>query len=174
MHPTTSFLKSFFDAIAGLSVCINGPEQASNQKCGLVTRSRRILTLLSRAQMACLHSTVMPSVRSVVRPSQLMSGVCSSISGARTNAKAVWDEPEQRLDCRDFPSDGSPAAPLCGATVKDAGRGVSQGHQASTPRPTWVMSMAVAFGTWRSVAFRNRTQMDIEAKRQEDGFWALF
>ena len=119
VHPTTSFLKSFFDAIAGLSVCINGPEQASNQKCGLVTRSRRILTLLSRAQMACLHSTAMPSVRSVLRPSQLMSGVCSSISGARTNAKAVWDEPEQRLDCRDVPSDGSPVDQMRGASHTD-------------------------------------------------------
>ena len=174
VHPTTSFLKSFFDAIAGLSVCINGPEQASNQKCGLVTRSRRILTLLSRAQMACLHSTVMPSVRSVVRPSQLMSGVCSSISGARTNAKAVWDEPEQRLDCRDFPSDRSPAAPLCGATVKDAGRGVSQGHQASTPRPTWVMSLASGSRTWRSVAFWEPNPNPDEPDRQEGVLWAFF
>ena len=169
-----SSLKSLFGPIAGLSVCTNYPEHISNQKRDIATRSRRELTLLSRAQMACLHSTVIPSVRSVVRPSQLMSGVCSSISGARTNAKAVWDEPEQRLDCRDFPSDGSPAAPLCGATVKDAGRGVSQGHQASTPRPTWVMSLASGSGTWRSVAFRNRTQMHFRQNRQEGVLWALF
>ena len=162
-----SSLKSLFDPNAGLSVCTKHPEHISNEQRDFATMSRPKLTLLSRAEMACLHSTVMPSVRSVVRPSQLMSGVCSSISGARTNAKAVWDEPEQWLDCRDFPSDRSPAAPLCGATVKDAGRGVSQGHQASTPRPTWVMSMAVAFGTWRSVAFRNRTQMHFRQNRQE-------
>ena len=119
VHPRVSFLKSFFDAIAGLSVCTNGPEQASNQKCGLVTRSRRILTLLSRAQMACLHSTVIPSVRSVVRPSQLMSGVCSSMTGARTNEKAVRNEPEQRLDCRDVPSDGSPVDQMRGTSHTD-------------------------------------------------------
>ena len=112
VHPRVSFLKSFFDAIAGLSVCTNGPEQASNQKCGLVTRSRRILTLLSRAQMACLHSTAMSSIRWVIRPSRLVSGVFASISGARTNAKPVRDEEQQRLDCRDLPSDGSPVAPI--------------------------------------------------------------
>ena len=142
----------------------------SNQKCGLATRSRRILTLLSRAQMACLHSTAMSSIRWVIRPSRLVLGVFASISGARTNAKPVRDEEQQRLNCRESPSDGSRAAPVCGATVKYAGRGVSRGHQASTPSPIWVMSMAVAFGTWQLVAFRNRNQMDIEAKRQEDGF----
>ena len=168
-------LRSLFDANAGLSVCTKHPEHISNEQRDFATMSRPKLTLLSRAEMACLHSTVMPSVRSVVRPSQLMSGVCSSISGARTNAKAVWDEPEQRLDCRDFPSDGSPAAPLCGATVKDAGRGVSQGHQASTPRPTWVMSLASGSGTWRSVAFWEPNPNPDEANyRQEGVLWALF
>ena len=167
VHPTTSFLKSFFDAIAGLSVCINGPEQASNQKCGLATRSRRILTLLSRAQMACLHSTAMSSIRWVIRPSRLVLGVFASISGARTNAKPVRDEEQQRLDRRESPSDGSRAAPICGATVKGAGRGVSQGHQASTPRPIWVMSMAVAFRTWRSVAFWEPNPNPDEPDRQE-------
>ena len=159
--------KSFFDVNAGLSVCTNGGEQFSNKQRDSATRSRHELTSLSRAQMPCLPRTTMPSVRWILRPFQLMSGVFSSISGARTNAKAVWDEPEQRLDCRDFPSDGSPAAPLCGATVKDAGRGVSQGHQASTPRPTWVMSLASGSGTWRSVAFENRNQMEIQPFGQE-------
>ena len=169
-HPRVSSLKSFFDPIAGLSVCTNYPEHISNQKRGSAKRLRRKLTLLSRAQMACLHSTAMSSIRWVLRPSRLIFGVVASISGARTNAKPVRDEPQQRLNGRESPSDGSRAAPMCGATVKDAGRGVSRGHQASTPSPIWVMSMAVAFGTWQLVAFRNRNQMDIEAKRQEDGF----
>ena len=170
VHPTTSFLKSFFDAIAGLSVCINGPEQASNQKCGLATRSRRILTLLSRAQMACLHSTAMSSIRWVLRPSRLIFGVVASISGARTNAKPVRDEEQQRLNGRESPSDGTRAAPMCGATVKDAGRGVSWGHLPSTSRPIWVMSIASGSGRWRSVAFWNRKQMEILANRQDNGF----
>ena len=153
-HPRVSSSKSFFGAYAGLSVCTNYPEHISNKKRESATRSRRKLTLLSRAQMACLHSTAMSSIRWVLRPSRLVIGVCASIRGARTNAKPVQDEEQQRLDRRESPSDGSRAAQMCGATVKGAGRGVSQGHQASTPRPIWVMSMAVAFRTWRSVAFR--------------------
>ena len=119
VHPKSSSSKSFFDANAGISVCMKHPEHISNEQRDIAMMSRPKLTLLSRAQMACLHSTVMPSVRSVVRPSQLMSGVCSSISGARTNAKAVWDEPEQRLDCRDVPSDGSPVDQMRGASHTD-------------------------------------------------------
>ena len=153
-HPRVSSSKSFFGAYAGLSVCTNYPEHISNQKRDIATRSRRELTLLSRAQMACLHSTAMSSICWVIRPSRLVFGVFASIPGARTNATPVRDEPQQRLNGRDLPSDGSPMAPMCGATVKDAGRGVSQGHQASTPRPTWVMSLASGSGTWRSVAFR--------------------
>ena len=169
-HPRVSSLKSLFGPIAGLSVCTKHPEHISNQKRDIATTLRRKLTLISRAQMACLHSTAMSSIRWVLRPSRLVIGVCASIRGARTNAKPVQDEEQQRLDRRESPSDGSRAAPVCGATVKYAGRGVSRGHQASTPSPIWVMSMAVAFGTWQLVAFRNRNQMDIEAKRQEDGF----
>ena len=153
-HPRVSSSKSFFGAYAGLSVCTNYPEHISNQKRESSTRSRRELTLLSRAPMVCLHSTAMSSIRWVLRPSRLVIGVCASIRGARTNAKPVQDEEQQRLDRRESPSDGSRAAQMCGATVKGAGRGVSQGHQASTPRPIWVISMAVAFRTWRSVAFR--------------------
>jgi len=169
-----SSLKSLFGANAGFSVCSNYPEHISNQKRGSATRLRRKLTLLSRAQMACLHSTAMSSICWVIRPAWLVFGVFASIPGARTNAKPVRDEPQQRLDCRDLPSDGSRVAPIRGAGVKEAGRGVSRGHLPSTPRPIWVMSIASGSGTWRSVAIRNRTQMDIEAKRQEDGFWALF
>ena len=153
-HPRVSSSKSFFGPIAGLSVCTKHPEHISNQKRGSATRLRRKLTLLSRAEMACLHSTAMSSIRWVLRPSRLIFGVVASISGARTNAKPVRDEEQQRLNCRESPSDGSRAAPVCGATVKYAGRGVSRGHQASTPSPIWVMSMAVAFGTWQLVAFR--------------------
>ena len=153
-HPRVSSLKSLFGPIAGLSVCANYPEHISNQKRDIATTLRRKLTLLSRAQMVCLHSTAMSSIRWVLRPSRLIFGVVASISGARTNAKPVRDEEQQRLNCRESPSDGSRAAPVCGATVKYAGRGVSRGHQASTPSPIWVMSMAVAFGTWQLVAFR--------------------
>ena len=123
-------------------------EHISNQIRELATRSSRKLTLLSRAEMACLHSTVMSSIRWVLRPSQLVLGVFASIPGARTNAKPVRDEPQQRLDCRDLPSDGSPMAPIHGAEVKLAGRGVSRGHLPSTPRPMWVMSIAPGSGTW--------------------------
>ena len=170
VHPTTSFLKSFFDAIAGLSVCINGPEQASNQKCGLVTRSRRILTLLSRAQMACLHSTALSSICWMIRPSRLIFGVLASMRGAKASEKRVTDGPQQRLECRDLPSDGSRVAPMRGVGVNKAGRGVSWGHLPSTPRPTWVMSIASGSGRWRSVAFWNRKQMEILANRQDNGF----
>ena len=159
--------KSFFGAYAGLSVCTNYPEHISNQQCGSTTIWRRKLILLSRAQMACLHSTAMSSIRWVLRPSRLVIGVCASIRGARTNAKPVQDEEQQRLDRRESPSDGSRAAQMCGATVKGAGRGVSQGHQASTPRPIWVMSMAVAFRTWRSVAFWEPNPNPDEPDRQE-------
>ena len=154
VHPRVSSLKSLFDPNAGLSVCTNYPEHISNQVRGSATRWRRKVTLLSWAEMACLHSSAVPSICWVIRPLWLILGVCASIRGARTNAKPVQDEEQQRLDRRESPSDGSRAAQMCGATVKGAGRGVSQGHQASTPRPIWVMSMAVAFRTWRSVAFR--------------------
>ena len=95
-------------ANAGSSVCTNypEPEHISNQKRESATRSRRKLTLLSRAQMACLHSTAMPSIRWVIRPSGLVLGVFASISGARPNAKPVQDEEQQRLDRRESPSDG--------------------------------------------------------------------
>ena len=119
VHPKVSSSKSFFDVNAGLSVCTKHPEHISNEQRDFATMSRPKLTLLSRAEMACLHSTVMPSVRSVVRPSQLMSGVCSSMTGARTNEKAVRNEPEQRLDCRDVPSDGSPVDQMRGASHTD-------------------------------------------------------
>ena len=125
VHPTTSFLKSLFGPIAGLSVCANYPEHISNQKRDIATTLRRKLTLLSRAQMACLHSTAMSSICWVIRPSRLVFGVFASIPGARTNATPVRDEPQQRLNGRDLPSDRSPAARMCGVTVKDAGRGVA-------------------------------------------------
>ena len=149
VHPTTSFLKSFFDAIAGLSVCINGPEQASNQKCGLATRSRRILTLLSRAQMACLHSTALSSICWMIRPSRLIFGVLAPMRGAKASENRATDEKQQRLDCRDLPSDGSPGSDARGATVKEAGRGVSRGHLPSTSRPIWVMSIASGSSSWQ-------------------------
>ena len=167
VHPKSPSSKSFFDANAGLSVCTKHPEHISNEQRDFATMSRPKLTLLSRAQMACLHSTAMSSIRWVLRPLQLVIGVCASIRGARTNAKPVQDEEQQRLDRRESPSDGSRAAQMCGATVKGAGRGVSQGHQASTPRPIWVMSMAVAFRTWRSVAFWEPNPNPDEPDRQE-------
>ena len=109
--------------------------------------------------MACLHSTVMSSIRWVLRPSWLVFGVFASIPGARTNAKPVRDEEQQRLDCRDLPSDRSRVAPMRGAGVNKAGRGVSQGHLPSTLCPTWVMAIASGSGRWRSVAFQKRTQI---------------
>ena len=151
--------KSFFGANAGLSVRTNYPEHISNQKRESATRSRRKLTLVSRAEMACLHSSAVPSIRWVIRPVRLIFGVFASMTGAGASGKRVTDEQQQRLDCRDLPSDGSPVAPIHGAEVKQVGRGVSRGHLPSTPRPTWVMSIASRSGTWRSVAFRNRKQI---------------
>ena len=130
--------------------------------------------LLSRAQMACLHSTAMPSIRWVIRPSRLVLGVFASISGARTNAKPVQDEEQQPLDGRESPSDGSRAAQIRGAGVKGAGCGVSRGHLPSTPCPIWVMSMAVAFGTWQLVAFSEQKANPDEPNRQEGVLWAFF
>ena len=102
-HTRVSSSKSFFGAYAGLSVCTNYPEHISNQKRDIATALRRKLTLISRAQMVCLHSTAMSSIRWVLRPSQLIFGVCASIQGARMNATPVWDEPQQRLNGRDLP-----------------------------------------------------------------------
>ena len=167
VHPTTSFLKSLFGPIAGLSVCANYHEHISNQKRGSATRLRRKLTLLSRAEMACLHSSAVPSIRWVLRPSRLMFGVFASIQGARMNVTPIRDEPQQRLDGRHLPSDGSPVAPMCGATVKDAGRGVSWGHLPSTSRPIWVISIASGSATWRSVAFWEPNPNPDEPDRQE-------
>ena len=174
VHPKVSSPKSFFDANAGLSVCANYHEHISNQKRGSATRLRRKLTLLSRAEMACLHSSAVPSICWVIRPLWLILGVFASIQRARTNATPVRDEPQQRLNGRDLPSDGSRVAPIRGAGVKEAGRGVSRGHLPSTPRPIWVMSIASGSGTWRSVAFQNRNQMEIEPNRQEGVLWAYF
>ena len=109
-HPMVSSFKSFFGPIAGISVCANYPEHISNQTRESATRSRRILTLLSRAQMACLHSTAMSSLRCVLRPSRLIFGVLASMRGAKASENRATDEKQQRLDCRDLPSDGSPAA----------------------------------------------------------------
>ena len=159
--------KSFFGAYAGLSVCTKHPEHISNQKRESATRSRRKLTLLSRAQMACLHSTAMPSIRWVIRPSRLVLGVFASISGAKASRNRVKDEEQQRLDCRDLPSAGSSSAPIRAAGVKEAGRGVSRDHLPSTPRPTWVMSLASGSRTWRSVAFWEPNPNPDEPDRQE-------
>ena len=134
---------------------------------GSATSLRRKLTLLSRAQMACLHSSAVPSIRWVIRPVRLIFGVFASMTGAGASEKRVTDEQQQRLDRRDLPSDGSRVAPIRGAGVKEAGRGVSRGHLPSTPRPIWVMSIASGSGTWRSVAFWNRKQMEIWPNRQE-------
>ena len=105
-----SSLKSLFGPIAGLSVCANYPEHISNQKRDIATKLRRKLTLISRAQMVCLHSTAMSSIRWVLRPSQLVFGVFASIPGAKASRNRVKDEEQQRLDCRDLLSDRSPAA----------------------------------------------------------------
>ena len=112
VHPKVSSPKSFFDANAGLSVYTKHPEHISNDQRDFAARSRPKLTLLSRAQMACLHSTAMSSICWVIRPSRLVYGVFASIPWARTNAKPVRDEPQQRLNGRDLPSDGSPVAPI--------------------------------------------------------------
>ena len=159
--------KSFFDANAGLSVCTNVPEHISNQERGSATRWRRKVTLLSWAEMACLHSSAVPSICWVIRPSWLILGVFASVQGAKASEKRVTDGPQQGRECRDLPSDGSRVAPIRGAGVKEAGRGVSRGHLPSTPRPIWVMSNASGSGTWRSVAFQKRTQMEIRPNRQE-------
>ena len=167
VHPKSPSSKSFFDANVGLSVCTKHPEHISNEQRDFATRLGRKLTLLSRAEMACLHSTVMSSIRWVLRPLQLVFGVVASIRGAAASESRVKDEEPQRLDGRESPSDGSSAAPIRGAGVKEAGRGVSRGHLPSTPRPIWVMSIASGSGTWRSVAFWNRKQMEIWPNRQE-------
>ena len=159
--------KSFFDANAGLSVCTNYPEHISNQERGSVTRWRRKVTLLSWAEMACLHSSAVPSICWVIRPSWLILGVFASVRGAKASEKRVTDERQQQLDGRESPSDGSPVAPIRVAGVKEAGRGVSWGHLPSMPRPIWVMSIASRSGTRRSVAFQKRTQMEIRPNRQE-------
>ena len=111
-HPRVSSSKSFFGAYAGLSVCTNYPEHISNQKRESATRSRRKLTLLSRAEMACLHSSAVPSIRWVIRPVRLIFGVFASMTGAGASEKRVTDEQQQRLDGRDLPSDGSRVAPI--------------------------------------------------------------
>ena len=159
--------KSFLGAYAGLSVCTKCPEHTSNQKRESATRSRRKLTLLSRAEMACLHSSAVLSIRWVIRPVRLIFGVFASMTGAGASEKRVTDERQQQLDGRESPSDGSPVAPIRVAGVKEAGRGVSWGHQPLTSRPIWVMSNASGSGTWRSVAFQKRTQMEIRPNRQE-------
>ena len=166
--------KSFFGAYAGLSICTNYPEHISNQKRESATRSRRKLTLVSRAEMACLHSSAVPSICWVIRPSWLIFGVFASVRGAKASEKRVRDGPQQRLDGHDLPSDGSRVAPIRGAGVKEAGRGVSRGHLPSTPRPIWVMSIASGSGRWRSVAFQKRTQMEIRPNRQEGVLRAYF
>ena len=114
VHPKVSSSKSFFDVNAGLSVCTKHPEHISNQKRDIATTLRRKLTLLSRAQMACLHSTAMSSIRWVLRPSRLIFGVVASIRGAAASESRVKDEEPQRLDGRESPSDGSSAAPIRG------------------------------------------------------------
>ena len=141
-HPRVSSSKSFFGAYAGISVRTNYPEHTSNNKRESATRSRRKLTLLSRAEMACLHSSAVPSIWWVIRPSWLILGVFASVRGDQASEKRVTDGPQQRLDGRDLPSDDSRLAPIRGAGVTKAGRGVSRGHQALTPPPTWVMSSA--------------------------------
>ena len=166
--------KSFFDANAGLSVCTNCPDHISNQKRGSATRSRRKLTLVNRVEMVCLHSSAVPSICWVIRPSWLIIGVFASVRGAKASEKRVTDEQQQRLDCRDLPSDGSPVAPIHGAEVKQVGRGVSRGYLPSTPRPIWVMSIASRSGTWRSVAFWEPNPNPDEPNRQEGSFWPYF
>ena len=122
--------------------------------------------LAARPEM--VNSLMTPdSICWVIRPSWLIFGVFASMTGAGASEKRVTDEQQQRLDCRDLPSDGSRVAPIRGAGVREAGRGVSRGHLPSTPRPIWVMSIASGSGTWRSVAFQKRNQMEIEPNRQE-------
>ena len=99
--------------------------------------------------MACLQSSAMSSIRWVLRPSRLVFGVFASMRGAKASENRVTDEEQQRLDCRDLPSDGSPGSDARGATVKEAGRGVSRGHLPSTSRPIWVMSIASGSSSWQ-------------------------
>ena len=95
-HPRVSSLKSFFDPNAGLSVCTKHPEHISNEQRDFATRLGRKLTLLSRAEMACLHSTAMSSIRWVIRPSRLVFGVFSSIRGANANDQTRVPDEQQR------------------------------------------------------------------------------
>ena len=92
VHPKSPSSKSFFDANAGLSVCTKHPEHISNEQRDFATRLGRKLTLLSRAEMACLHSTVMSSIRWVLRPSRLVFGVFASMRGAKESDNRVTDE----------------------------------------------------------------------------------
>ena len=110
--------------------CLYQLSRAHQQsKTRISTRSRRKLTLLSRAEMACLHSSAaVPSIRWVIRPVRLIFGAFASMTGAGASEKRVMDEQQQRLDCRESPSDGSRVAPIRGAGVKETGRGVSRGH----------------------------------------------
>ena len=96
VHPKVSSSKSFFDANAGLSVCTKHPEHISNEQRDFATMSRPKLTSLSRAEMACLHSTVMSSIRWVLRPSRLVFGVFSSIRGANANDQTRVPDEQQR------------------------------------------------------------------------------
>ena len=96
VHPKSPSSKSFFDANAGLSVCTKHPEHISNEQRDFATRLGRKLTLLSRAEMACLHSTVMSSIRWVLRPSRLVFGVFVSVRGAKESDNRVTDEEQQR------------------------------------------------------------------------------
>ena len=96
VHPKSPSSKSFFDANAGLSVCTKHPEHISNEQRDFATRLGRKLTLLSRAEMACLHSTVMSSIRWVLRPSRLVFGVFSSIRGANANDQTRVPDEQQR------------------------------------------------------------------------------
>ena len=117
-HPKVPSSKSFFDANAGLSVCTNYPEHISNQERGSATRWRRKVTLLSWAEMACLHSSAVPSIRWVIRPVRLIFGVFASMAGAGASEKRVTDEQQQRLDGRESPSDGSRVAPFLRASCE--------------------------------------------------------
>ena len=110
-HPRVSSYKSFFGANAGISAYANYPEHISNQQRNPATISRRKITLLSRAEMACLHSTAVPSIRWLIRPVRLIFGVFASMPGAAASETRVTDEQQQRLDGRDLPSDGSRVAP---------------------------------------------------------------
>ena len=111
-HRRVSPSKSFFGANAGISVSTNYPEHDSNHEHGLATIWRRKVTLLSRAEMACLHSSAVPSICWVIRPSWLIFGVFVSMRGDKASGNRVTDEQQQRLDGRDLPSDESRVAPI--------------------------------------------------------------